>query len=404
MLSWRKVVAVLVGIVACACLGGAAPPAAAPATERAAAAKLIHLRIRGDLDCMKLARDVARELARVRPEGPSFIVVEMDGDRWRADVVWTIAQEIRATGAPAAALLNDPRGKRVGTGQFILGLLASVPRSSAGSASDPLPCRLFLAPKTIVGLDPGEDLRRTAAEDTDWEAVDRELQGAAWLALKARGVDTELAATCLRPSDSVWAVADEETGRRRLTIKRPETDAGAVQVVELTAALPSPRVAIDGTLAVELGVASTARTVGEVLTLCGVEAHGRTTIEVSSGLASAERDVRRLVESVERAVERARQTLRNVPSSYRYEYELRKRRAGREAGALLEEAAAALVRAEGIIEEYPELLRTNPPTRTSVGQDPGRFRREWRDLFQRQRDEISELAAKAGEYAAADRR
>lgn len=399
MLSRRGAVRALAAIVAaCACLG-AAPPAASPGQERAPASKLIHLRIRGDLDCMKLARDVSRELARARPDGPSFIVVELDGDRWRADVVWTIAQEIRATGAPAAALLSDPRGKRVGTGQFMLGLLVSAPRYSGGSASDPAPCRLFLAPKTIVGLDPGEDLRTLAPATTDWETVDRELLGAAWLALKARGVDTELAAACLTPSEAVWAVVDDQTGRRRLTIKRPGADAGAVQVVEMSAAMPSPRVAIDGTLAVELGVAATARTVGEVLTLCGVESHGRTTIVVSSGLRSAEREVHRLLGSVAEAVDRAEQTLRNIPSSYRRDYQIKKQRAGQEAGALLEEAAAALVRAEGIMEDYPELLRTNPPTRTHVGQDIRSFREEWRYLFQSHRDRINRLAGRAREYA-----
>lgn len=382
---------------ALALLIAALPALAQP--SRPPSGKLIHLRIRGDLDCAKLARDVATELARVRSEEPSFILVELDGDRWRADVVWMIAQEIRATGVPAAAFLNDPRGKRAGTGQFILGLLVSTPRPTPGSEGERMTPRLFIAPKTIIGLDPGEDLRDAAPEETDWESVDREMHGAAWLALASLGVDTELAAACLAPTDSVWAVADDATGRRRLTIKRPQTEAGAVQIVERTAAIPSPRVSIDAQLAAELGVVRSARNVGDVLTACGVQPRGRVTIEVASGMDQARRDVCRLVSAVEAAVRQAEQTLNDIPRSYRGDYEQKKARAGREAAAVLKDAASALTKAESIIADYPEILRTNPPTRTPVGQDQRTFRDEWRRLFQSLRNEITRLAARADEYA-----
>jgi hypothetical protein len=379
-----------------------APPAEREPRPTSSSKKTLHLRLRGDLDCTKLVHDVAAELGRARSEGVEFVLVELDGNRWRADVVWGIAQEIRALRVPVAAWLVDGRDKRIGSGQAILALLVTTPPPSAGLEADaPLPAAaIYIDPRASIMLDAGDDLRGSAPEGADLGAADQELQGAAWLALRTRGVDTELAAALLTPTDDVWAVADPGSARLRLTMQRPPLDSAATPVVERAGALAGASVKIDATLAVQLGLAAgLARTPGDMLASMRIAAAPRALREVASGLERAGQRVEGMLRGIDLALERADRTLRDVPRSSAPDYESKREKAGRAAMATLDEAAAAIVEAEELLTDYPELLRSNPPSRTPVGEDPEWFRSAWRRLFQDKRDEYGRLAARAREFA-----
>ncbi len=397
-------VRLLVLTVAALALGSAAArpaPAAAEQPPRSAAKRTLHLRLRGDLDCTKLVRDVAAELARARDDGVEFLLLELDGDRWRADVVWGIAQEIRAMRIPVAAWLVDGRDRRIGTGQAILALLVAAPPAAGQEADAPLPpAPIFIDPRATIELSPGSDLRETAPEGTDWGTIDRELQGAAWQALRLRGVDTELAAAMLAPTDDAWAVTDEGAPRPRLTIERPPLDSAAIPVVTRSPALETVSVKLEAALAIDMGFAAgPARSPGDLLSAMRVTAAPRSTREVTSGLGKAKELVSARLAAVDRALERADQTLRDVPYRSAPDYHHKRKKAGEAALQALDGAATAILDAEELIADYPELLKSNPPSRTPVGEEPRFYRDAWRRVFQSKRDEYSRLAARAREYA-----
>jgi|GEM_PF-1212316 len=404
--SWRpqQLVRLLVLVIAALAIGAAGPgfaPAAAEQPPRSTAKRTLHLRLRGDLDCTKLVRDVAAELARARNDGVEFLLLELDGDRWRADVVWGIAQEIRAMRIPVAAWLVDARDRRIGTGQAVLALLVAASPTAGEEADAPLaPAPIYIDPRATIELNPGSDLRDTAPEGTDWGTIDRELQGAAWRALRLRGVDTELAAAMLAPTDDAWAVTDEGAPRPRLTMERPPLDSAAIPVVTRAPALETVSVRLDAALAIRMGFAAgPARSPGDLLSAMRVTAAPRSTREVASGLGKAREVVSARLAAVDRALERADQILRDVPYRSAPDYHHKRKKAGEAALQALDGAANAILDAEELIADYPELLRSSPPSRTSVGERPEFFRDQWRRLFQEKRDEYSRLAARAREYA-----
>jgi hypothetical protein len=380
-------------------------PRATSAAPARRAVKVLHLRIRGDLDSARVARDVAAELGRADETGVTHLVLELDGNRWRGDVVWGIAQAVRAVGVPTGVLLADGRDGRVGTGQAVLGLLASTTSAGAGAGG------MWVGPRTAIALEPGDDLRATAPDDTDWERIDRELGGAAWVALKGRGADTELATALLAPDATLWAVppAGPGEGAYRLTSARP-VGAAAGRARRVVSVLPGmrgagaaagARVDLPAEAALHLSlVQGRAAGVGEVLALCGVGGGAaRVDREVRSGLEGARRQVEQNAARLASVVEGADRTLRDLPRPSEADYEQRRRRAGRAAIPLLEGGQALLEQTERIIGEYPELLRETPPGKTPVGQDPRLARQTWRLTFQQSRDDVARLLARAREYA-----
>lgn len=373
-------------------------PAASPGAA-ARRGKVVHLQIKGDLDSMKLVREFSAELASADQSGIALLLIELDGNRWRADVVWGLVQAARAVGAPTAAWLADPKDNRVGTGQALVAVLAS----TAGA-------ECWLAPKTAIVLDPGDDLRAQAPEETDWERVDRELSGAAWTALKARNADTELAATLLTPGAAgpVWVVVPTDDTPPRLTGERPVGDA-ARQARRLVSVMPgasgaaaadSAHVEIPADLALRLPIAAgTARGPGEILTRHGSAAQPRVSRSIQSGLGAARRQVEQDATKIDRALESADQRLRDLPRPSDPDYTIRKRRAGNDTLPLLNDAQVALEQCERIIAEYPELLKATAPGRTPVGEDPKLAKMSWRLSFQARRDTLVKLLAKAREFA-----
>src|SRR5690606_10617375 len=88
-----------------ASLAAIAPGASAAASAEATDGGVWHVRIRGDLDSARLARDFAETLLEADRDRPGLILVELEADRDRIDVVWMMGRAIRDAQAPVAIWL-----------------------------------------------------------------------------------------------------------------------------------------------------------------------------------------------------------------------------------------------------------------------------------------------------------
>lgn len=401
MPAWRPGLGALAALVVCSaaapCVAAGPPTDGSPPHPAPKASKVWHIHIKGDLDSMRLVRDFSAELAKAEEGGAGMLMLELDGNRWRADVVWGIVQAARGLGVPTAAWLNDPKDGRVGTGEAIVGILAA---AKGGE------CRV--APKLEISLEPGDDLRSQAPDGTDWERVDRELSGAAWTAMKERGADTELGPALLAPGSagSVWAI-EGDGGPMRLTTTRPtgEVAAKAQRVVMVmpgasgTEASAGAKIEISAELAERLRlVRGVARGPVELLSQNGNAALPRVTKEIQSGLAAARKQVEQDAAKIDRAMEQADHAMHDLPRPSEPDYLVRKRKSGKDAIPLLEDAQAVLEQTEKVVVDYPELLKATAPGKTPVGEDPKLVRLTWRTSFQQRRDDLAKLLAKAREY------
>ncbi len=354
---------IIAAILALACLGSAPP-------DRPAG-PVVHIKITGDLDCDRLAADFAASLDAAERDGAALIVVEMDGDRWRTDVVWAMGKRVRSSTARVAAFLHDPAGRRVGTGQLMLGMLA-------GSC--------WISERTRVVGAAADDRRDLAPETTDWERVERELTGALWLAIQERAGDPQLGTLLARPTDAAWGVR-EESGGTRITTSAPATAADAIPFIVADPA-GGMRVDMPGELCVRLKAAGEASSVARVVHGAGGgTGASRSRTQLVSALADKPREWTAIMEQTRVTLRRIERdlTLRSTdlgrrPTDADY------RRAGDRARRDLDTADSLVAGADRLLGAYPELLR-GP-------QGPGRAA-NLADC----REELAELRARATEYS-----
>ncbi len=370
-----------------------APAPASPAPRPPAlprACKVLHLHVRGDLDCLRLAREFGEAISAASGDGTEVLLLEFSGDRWRADVVHAMAKAMRDPGTPAAAgravsrrvlvLLDDEAG-RVGFGQTSLALLADA---------------CAITPRTRMVFEPADDLRATAGPETDWERVDRELQGLLYLAAKDRQADVLLSSLLPRPSGPLWAApAADASLPWRLAHNRP-AHASAALVVPEGGEDGAVNVRIDGAMAARLGIVTCqTKDAGQLLASQGMRARPIIRKELVSGLNEARGKVIRLVEQLDEGLRTVDIDVAQAAKLRGQEAPKQKRETGERAKRLIVEAERRLLDAEAVMTEYPELLSALPPGRTPVGQDPEKHPMLWRWRFQDLRNDVDRLRASA---------
>lgn len=376
--------------IAAAAVAWAGPPDSGPESQPRIC-KVLHLHIRGDLDSLRLARDFAAIIAEGRADGVEVLLLEFSGDRWRADVVHAMAKALRdgqsPGGAPARGsgrvlvMLDDETDRRVGLGQASIALLADA---------------CTMTPRTALAFGGGDDLRPTASPETDWERVDRELQGLIYLAARDRQADVMLSTLLPRPSGPLWAVpASDAALPWRLMQSRPDA-AASMPIVPPAPEGQSPDVRLDCATAARLGIVTCeAKDAGQFLAAQNLRARPIIRKELASGLESARVRITRLCGQLDDALRAIDIDLSQAGRLRGQDAARRKREAGARGSASIAEAERQLLDAEATMTDYPELLAGLPPGRTPVGQEPDKHPMLWRWRFQDFRDEITRLRAEA---------
>ncbi|MEX2218424.1 MAG: hypothetical protein WD749_06645 [Phycisphaerales bacterium] len=326
------------------------PRAAAPAPARAS--RILHLRVIGDLETGAMAAAIAAELERAPRERFTSVVLELEFERARPDLVWTVGQAVRASRVPVIGFIHAGRGGGVGAGALAIGVLAH---------------SCHVAPRTVIRHSPVDELRWLAPAGTNWERTGRELSGALWLALKDRSADPALAAVLASPAGAAWAGSPDDSLPWRIAVGAAPPSGRWEQVAFETEA-GFERLELSAETAAALGVARVdTATVAQVIAATAPPPSGRATRTVAGDLEASrqrtERHIRLARDAVARAEAaldiRARARGRAVTTALYHE-------GAREATGALDAADAALKDAEDVGVERPEVLR-HPPVSRETG-------------------------------------
>lgn len=398
-------------------LGRPAPSAGTQKSLRSV--RTAHIRLRGNLDCLRLPADLREAFSAARADRAGAIVIELDGDSWRADVTLGLAQVIaehRASSEGSAnaesssfapredgaadrnaariiVLLDDRSDHTVGSGQAALALAADAAYvgqdvSIVGEADHEL---TLWYPVTLARTAVLADLRAVLA-----------------VSCTAPGRTAALADLLPRPSKPMWWIGNDPwtPGPASLSTVAPPTDppfAAGTLAGPPDATPEQLRLAIDARAAVQIGLARAAVSgVPAALTVEQLRASSTKRIDISS-------DLMRTIERAERELADLDTDLRQVSSQVRDAARSRsvetlsKRRAiGETASDRLDKLERRLAEVEAIAAEYPELLTRIPPGQTPIGQTASRLPLLWRDLFQTHRDTLADLRARARSLADAE--
>lgn len=392
--AWRRATiwtAMFAAAVLCPVEGvGAArmDPPGEKGAEPAARRKVLHLKLKGDMDCSKVVADLREAMGRAAGEGVEVVVLEVCGDSWRGDVLLEAMDLVRGDRPRVVAWLNDPSDGRVGSGQAALGLMAAV---------------CYAGPKTEVVFEGVNDLRASGPVGTDWEQVGRDVQARLWGGLRDRGREPLLAALLPRPAQPIWAVFDRppaEAGARleRVTMIEPSiTETLRSRALAVGAGgRDEVRLKIEAGHVCALGIAGgVAKDVGQILSAEHIVPTPLTRAEVVSGYPDARGKVERTLAAVDSARERVDKSLDEAEKLKGMDAARRRGKAGRAGVTMTDEALARLLDAEKLTQEYPELLRVAPPGATNVELTPFRLSAAWFAAFQARRESLAELRARA---------
>ncbi len=325
--------------------------AAAPAPPRQSGlptGRIWHLKLSGDLDCDRLARDFAAQLERAASDrgGAALVVVELDGNRARPDLVLATGRRLAECRVRTAAYLADSRDHRVGLGQALLGALCT---------------DAFIAPGTRIIHTPADDLRSLAPDDTDWERIAEQLAAETGPRIESRAGDPALASLLLDARSSAWFVASSEGER----IETAAQQGGAGTQFIFFGASGLERLDIDAPLAASLRLVR-AGSPGVARMLNDLGARGgasRSRAECSSGLTEAERRLVRSMDDLLVALEQIEESLRVTNAKLdRRPLAIDYRKAGEAALVRIAAAERNLSGAEALAAEYPELMREESTT------------------------------------------
>lgn len=370
-------------LLALLCLLASRPALAASA--RSDEGGVWHVRIRGDLDSLRLARDFAETLAEADADHPALILVELEADRDRLDLVWMMGRAIRRAEAPVAIWLRDGRDDEVGLGAALLGVMADA---------------CWISPGTAVVTNPGDDLAELMPEDLDLERLGRELRGAMWVALEERGADRRLAEALVHPRQDAWAQLDSGVWSLALGSERPPSAQRIVSIPVLGSAEPRVQIEADALLGLKLARGE-AQTVPALLRQAGVPTALSRRRTLRSGLEDADRSVRRALLQLDEAIELIDRTLRvRIDRSLRGPAANRPyREAGARAATLVAEAAAELDEVEARIRSYPEILCRPAPGQAALGDETASQRAAaWRSALESRRRDLDAARARAEDY------
>lgn len=394
-------------IAAGAVLGAAvhAPPDAPVETSRAAAPvppklKVLHLRLLGDLTHVRVARDFAAAISSCHDDGVDAIVLEINGNRWRSDVLLQMARaciDAKLMPAPGSALekeraaprlivwLNDPADDRVSSAAATFALFAQA---------------AYVGPKLEVAHDPSDESRDLAPPDVDWARIEEDLRAIVWNRLSARSGDLLLSAALPAPHQPLWLVcgSQDQDSPLRVTDREPAAGSSVVRLASTIAGEAGDRLRLrlNADSMVRLGIArGQARDIGQILAAERITARQTIRREVRSELASVRATLNSEFAAIDTARERADKTLDEAERLRGHDAKRRQARAGEAALELCDEALKKLLACESVTGDYPELLRNPPPGQTGVGLTEQRLTLYWSTAFQSRRQGIADLRARA---------
>ncbi|MFN7022195.1 MAG: hypothetical protein ACK4WH_12830 [Phycisphaerales bacterium] len=392
MVMWSCVVWAAGAAARNACAQSPLPEPSPPRTavEPSVKRKVLHLKLKGDLDSLKMVEDAERAVAQARADGVELVLLELNGDRWRGDVVLGLMPVVRPDGVRTVVWLNDALDGRVGSGQAALGLTASA---------------CYIGPKTEVVYKPVQDLREQAPANVDWEHVEDQVRGTLWgrLTSPERLRSPLLAAALPWPRQPLWAVLDRAPGLPGARAERIDATAPSAAEAGRSVALTSGsaergglRLRLDPALAVSTGVAEAAcREVGQVLAQERIIPQPLLRAEVTSGLNEARQRLAKDLATLDRSAELMDKALDEAERWRGMDAAKRKTRVGKDTLASVEDAAKLLGSIESLVGGYPELLRAAPPGTSTVELTPQRLSAAWHNAFQNRKDRIAELRARA---------
>lgn len=345
--------------------------------------RVCHVRVTGDLETRKLATDVTAELSRANQDKAGLIVLELESERAREDLVWEVGRAVHESPVPVAVFLHNGPGGRVGPGALEIGIMAN---------------SCFVGPRTVVRMSAADDVKWTAPADVNWERTVRELSGAVWAGLSQRGADPSLAEVLVSPEKSRWCGAGESGKPWMLSASQPIGPGARSRQIVFAGGAGYERLEIDAGTLGELGAARTgASNLGQVMSAMGRGAASRSTRTITGGLGEARAKVNGAFDDAKVSAQRVTELLdvkrrikgRTItPSDYR--------EAGQQALAELDRAGAGLASAEALMATYPELLREPPspvaPAKKTKAADPVVVK------LTESRKELDKLRSRAREY------
>jgi len=247
-----------------------------------------------------------------------------------------------------------------------------------------------------------DDRRELASKGTDFDKAERQLTTAAAVGQQARGADARLPGLLVAPATAMIAQRPDNGGAWLLApapVRDTPVPAGAVTVADIKSGNPGAAINISAQCAVDLRIArATALLIGEVLAGESITARPLIQRVITSGFEEARPDLSRAVEHLDRTLDNAEHALVVEPKDKRKNTESLYHQAGRDAMELTNKAGDELGDAEKLTQRFPELLRQPAYGQANIARTPSDHETDWRKVFQKRKDRIAKLQAKARAY------
>jgi hypothetical protein len=339
--------------------------------------KVLHIKIAGVIDCRRIGEDFAAELQRARADNIGFLVLELEGAASRLDVVWQMAQSLRSSGIPSAALLNG-NGDGLGAEHAALGAILE---------------HCFIKPRAMIAATSrSQELRELAPVETEWARIVGEFGDALAASLSVRGADPAFTTILLNPAQDAWMV--ETAAGAAIATERPESPQPAEQILWTDGEMVRLRLTAEAALRLKLAEA-TVESPSQVLARCKVQQASMQHRIVKSGLGQARREVGDALAKGAVALERVEELLKVKQRHDRTITNNDYRRAGEEGLRQIAELDRSIRDIDAQLATYPEFLRFQAKgsrsTRPPADSVPGKL--------QKLRADLEKLRVTATEYA-----
>lgn len=341
------------------------------------------LRFRGDLSTGDALSRFVGALEALDGSAVTLIVVELDGDRARADLLAGAIDAVRGAESEVAVYLSDRGDRRVGPGQVALALAAD---------------RAAIDPACRVEREVGDGLEELNPAIEDWAVLGLDLRARANEIAGVRGLAESAVESLVAPRTDVWL--------------RRAGDGSAVLVEESIGA-EDPVVkrtaegwsfALDGRGAAAVYGLGMVRSARAHARLAGARGRAVDEVEVVSDLEGAHGRCLAQVRQVRSGVELAEAAL-DVYASRRGGESILPRhyhQAADRAGVLVAGCRAAIAEVAALTERLPEILEMEPPedarSPTEIG-GPARSRlSRWRGAVRDAELRLSSLDERIADY------
>ena len=347
-------------------------PASPAQTERHAV-----IRFRGDLDTRHTTTEFLDALTALNADAPGLILIELDGNRTRPDLLYTCVRAIHGCETPVAVWLADPSVPTIAPGMLGLALAAD---------------HRALHATTAIERTPDDTTEHLNPDISDWAVARLDLRSAARDLAESSGLDRILYESALAPRTPLWAITDEN-GQAVITADEPVRPTTPLVTKDESGWTYSA----DNAAAARLYALPVHRTRRAFERALGLRGRPTETIEITSGLAEAHTRARTLIDRTRDAVRLAEATLdvragraatsRVLPHEYHA--------AAAKARPLVEQCRDAIAEIAELSERYPELLQFDPPpdadTPTDLGGDVRTPLSAWRTAVRDAEYDLSRL-------------